>query len=107
MHLHPFPDNQDVPQLKTYRAFRFCHAMHATNGTSQKETTYRDIFGQEAKFESVHAGLECGYFSEKFPGMDMIACGPTITGAHTPHETLDLESLVRLIQLLISILERA
>ena len=54
--------------------------------------------------ESVHAGLECGYFSEKFPGMDMISCGPNITGAHTPQERLDIASMEKVVRLLLTAL---
>lgn len=56
------------------------------------------------RVESIHAGLECGYFTENFPGMDMIACGPTITGAHTPEETLDVESTEKVVALLLTVL---
>jgi len=53
--------------------------------------------------ESVHAGLECGYFSEKFSGMDMISCGPTITGAHTVEEKLDIVSTEKVVKLLLTV----
>ena len=56
------------------------------------------------QMKSIHAGLECGYFAERFPDMDMIACGPTITGAHTTEETLDIFSVERLVRLLIVVL---
>jgi dipeptidase D len=35
--------------------------------------TYRDMFGKEAKVEAIHAGLECGLFSEKLPGLDCVS----------------------------------
>ncbi|MCL2183850.1 MAG: aminoacyl-histidine dipeptidase [Chitinispirillia bacterium] len=54
--------------------------------------------------ESVHAGLECGYFSEKFPGMDLISFGPTIKGAHTIEERLDIVSMERVVRLLLTVL---
>jgi len=56
------------------------------------------------RLKSVHAGLECGYFAERFPDMDMISCGPTITGAHTIDETLDIVSTEKLVRLLITVL---
>jgi dipeptidase D len=58
------------------------------------------------RVESIHAGLECGYFTEKFPFMDMIACGPTITGAHTPEETLDKASTEKVLALLLAVLNQ-
>lgn len=59
---------------------------------------------REAEFMSIHAGLECGYFTQKFPQMDMIACGPTITGAHTPEETLYIDSTEKVVRLLLTVL---
>lgn len=49
---------------------------------------YRRLFGREPKVRGIHAGLECGLFSEKFPGMDMVSFGPTLRGAHSPEERL-------------------
>ncbi len=65
---------------------------------------YRAAFGKEPRLESVHAGLECAYFADKFPEMDMIAFGPTITGAHSAMETLHINSVKRVIKLLLSVL---
>ncbi len=50
--------------------------------------TYRDLFGREPKVLGIHAGLECGLFSEKYPGLDMISFGPTLRGVHSPDERL-------------------
>ena len=49
---------------------------------------YREQYGKEPVVETVHAGLECGLFSEKYPGMDMISMGPTLRGVHSPDERL-------------------
>ena len=56
------------------------------------------------RFESIHAGLECGFISKRFPTMDMISCGPDITGAHTPEETLYLDSTKRTVELLLNVM---
>ena len=58
------------------------------------------------RIESIHAGLECRYFADKFPDMDMIACGPTITGAHTPNEALDIASTEKVVKLLLTVLNQ-
>ncbi|MDR2547848.1 MAG: beta-Ala-His dipeptidase [Lachnospiraceae bacterium] len=68
------------------------------------ELAYNEAFGSLPQVKSVHAGLECGYFSEKFPTMAMISCGPNISGAHSPDETLDIKSTVRVMELLIRVL---
>ena len=50
--------------------------------------TYKDLFGKEPKVLGIHAGLECGLFSEKYPGLDMVSFGPTLRGVHSPDERL-------------------
>ena len=53
----------------------------------------RKVFGKEAAVVAVHAGLECGIIGEKFPGMDMISFGPTITHPHSPEEGVEIASV--------------
>lgn len=68
--------------------------------------TYRSLFKSEPKVMAIHAGLECGLFYEKFEGLDMISFGPTIKGAHTPEERIEIESTMKFWQLLTALLER-
>ena len=49
---------------------------------------YRKVMKKEPQVLGIHAGLECGLFSEKFPGMEMISVGPTLRGVHSPDEKL-------------------
>ena len=49
---------------------------------------YKQLFGKEPFVGGIHAGLECGLFSEKFPGMDMVSMGPTMRGVHSPDERM-------------------
>ena len=49
---------------------------------------YRQLFGKEPRVRGIHAGLECGLFSEKYPGLDMVSFGPTLRGVHSPDERL-------------------
>lgn len=65
--------------------------------------SYRKLFGTDPKVKAIHAGLECGLFTEKFPGLDMISFGPTLRGVHAPGERLDLASLDRFTALLTDI----
>lgn len=46
--------------------------------------------GHEPKVGAIHAGLECGMLGEKYPGMDMVSFGPTIKGAHSPDERVQV-----------------
>ena len=48
----------------------------------------KQMFGKEPKVLGIHAGLECGLFSEKYPGLDMVSFGPTLRGVHSPDERL-------------------
>lgn len=50
--------------------------------------TYKELFGREPEVKGIHAGLECGLFSEKYPGLDMVSMGPTLRGVHSPDERL-------------------
>ena len=50
--------------------------------------TYKKLFGKEPKVIGIHAGLECGLFSEKYPNLDMVSMGPTMRGVHSPDERL-------------------
>lgn len=52
----------------------------------------------------IHAGLECGVFADKIPGLDCIAMGPTIRDIHTTAETLVLDSADRMFAYLVSVL---
>jgi len=67
---------------------------------------YTDLFGREPEVEVIHGGLECGLFSKKLPGLDIVACGPDILGAHTPLERLDIASAGRVWEYLLKILEK-
>ena len=62
--------------------------------------SYKKLFDVEPKVKAIHAGLECGLFTEKFPGLDMVSFGPTLRGVHAPGERLDLASLDKFVALL-------
>ncbi len=49
---------------------------------------YRQLFGKEPVVRGIHAGLECGLFSERYPSLDMVSFGPTLRFVHTPDERL-------------------
>ena len=66
---------------------------------------YKKLFGREPVVRAIHAGLECGLFTEKFPHMDMIAFGPTLAGVHAPGEKLDLASLERFYAVLLEVMK--
>jgi dipeptidase D len=55
--------------------------------------SYRKLFGKVPQVKAIHAGLECGLILEKYKGIDMISFGPTIKGAHTPEERIEIETV--------------
>ena len=67
--------------------------------------SYKKLFGVEPKVKAIHAGLECGLFTEKFPGLDMVSFGPTLRGVHAPGERLDLVSLDKFVALLVDVIQ--
>lgn len=55
--------------------------------------TYKRLFNKEPKVLGIHAGLECGLFSEKYPNLDMVSFGPTLRGVHSPDERLHIPTV--------------
>lgn len=55
--------------------------------------SYKRLFGVDAKVKAIHAGLECGLFLDKYPSLDMISFGPTLTGVHSPDERMHIPSV--------------
>ncbi len=67
--------------------------------------SYKKLFKVDPVVRSIHAGLECGLFLEKYPGLDMVSFGPTIRGAHSPDERLDIETTHKFWKHLVDVLE--
>ena len=67
--------------------------------------SYKKHFGVAPKVKAIPAGHECGHFTEKFPGLDMISFGPTLRGVHAPGERLDLASLDKFVALLVDLIQ--
>lgn len=68
------------------------------------EHAYKKLFGEKPIVRAIHAGLECGLFLEKYPELDMISFGPTIRGAHSPEERLDIQTTQKYWDLLLEVL---
>ncbi|NJA87843.1 aminoacyl-histidine dipeptidase [Rhodocyclus tenuis] len=71
---------------------------------AQCQRVYAQEFGQEARVQVIHAGLECGIIGAAYPGLDMVSFGPTIRGAHAPGERVDIASVALTWRLLTQIL---
>lgn len=68
--------------------------------------SYVELFGKEPKILAIHAGLECGLFSEKYPKLDMVSFGPTLRGVHSPDEKLLIPTVQMVWNHLLDILKR-
>lgn len=66
---------------------------------------YKDMYGKDATVVTIHAGLECGIFSDKIDGLDCISIGPDNHDIHTPDERLSLPSFNRVYEYLINVLK--
>jgi dipeptidase D len=69
------------------------------------KTSYQKLFKEEPIVRAIHAGLECGLFLEKYPDLDMISFGPTIKGAHSPDERIEISTVGKFWALLLEVLE--
>jgi dipeptidase D len=68
--------------------------------------SYRKLFSEEPQVLAIHAGLECGLLGAIYPGMDMVSFGPTIKGAHSPDERLEIKSTIKFWDLLLDVLQK-
>lgn len=68
---------------------------------------YKKLFGRDPKVRGIHAGLECGLFSEKYPHLDMISIGPTLRGVHSPDERLLIPTVQMVWDHVLAILKNA
>jgi dipeptidase D len=57
---------------------------------------YKQAFGKDAELLAIHAGLECGLLTEKYPDLDIVSFGPNIRGAHSPDERVQISSVQKI-----------
>ena len=73
--------------------------------------SYVRLFSKEPLVLAIHAGLECGLFSDKYPGLDMISFGPTLRDVHTPNERMEIPTVElfwkHLLDILVNIPEKS
>ena len=67
---------------------------------------FTDQYGYEPKVEAIHAGLECGLFSAKLPGLDCVSFGPDLKEIHTFREKMSISSVQRVWKMLVELLRR-
>ena len=67
---------------------------------------YKELFGHDPIVRGIHAGLECGLFSERYPQLDMVSFGPTLRYVHTPDERLHIPTVQMVWDHLLLVLKR-
>ena len=65
---------------------------------------YEDMYAKSPAIVIIHAGLECGIFSEKLEGIDCVSIGPNNYDIHTTEERLSLSSMERVWEFLLRVL---
>ena len=73
---------------------------------TQGKALHQELFGFEPAIKAIHAGLECGILKSKKPDMDILSFGPTIRGAHSPSERVQINTVEPFWQLLVALLAR-
>ena len=66
---------------------------------------YKRMYGKDAKVIIIHAGLECGIFSDKIIGLDCVSFGPDMYDIHTTEERLSISSTARVWSYLLEVLK--
>lgn len=80
----------------------------------RKESPLRDLmmevftqqYGYAPKIEAIHAGVECGLFADKLPGLDCVSYGPELKEIHTCRERMSLSSVQRVWEMTVEVLRR-
>jgi len=81
----------------------------APNNDSKIASLICDIYneaGSEAVKKAIHAGLECGIISSLNPKLDIVSFGPTIENAHSPTERVNIASVEKFYNHLLTALKR-
>ena len=66
---------------------------------------YKDMFDADPQVIALHAGLECGLFGDKIPGLDSVSFGPQMYDIHTSRERLNIASTERTYRYLLALLK--
>ncbi len=68
---------------------------------------YTEQYGAAPRIEAIHAGVECGIFSGKLPGLDCVSMGPDLLEIHTPREKMSIPSVQRVWAFVLEVLKRS
>lgn len=71
---------------------------------AQAKALHTQLFDVKPQVKAIHAGLECGILKSKKPDMDILSFGPTIRGAHSPVERVEIATVEPFWQFLVALL---
>lgn len=71
---------------------------------ARASSLHQRLFGRRPAIKAIHAGLECGILKGKKPDLDILSFGPTIRGAHSPTERLEIATVKPFWQFLLALL---
>lgn len=72
---------------------------------ARARAVHQKLFQQEAEVRAIHAGLECGLLTEKYPELDILSYGPDIQGAHSPDERVRIPTVETMWAFTLALLE--
>ena len=72
--------------------------------TEKVYSSMERVFGR-AKYSAIHAGLECGVLSKKYPNIKFASIGPTIKYPHSINEKVELKSIESIFNVILDLLK--
>lgn len=92
-----------ITNVGEYPAWEFKKESHLRDVMSE---VFEEQYGYKPVVNALHAGVECGLFSEKLPRLDCVSFGPAIYDIHTAKERLSIESVQRTWKFTLEVLKR-
>jgi dipeptidase D len=90
----------DTKQTEKYPAWK----PEVNTFTSLVGECMQEVFG-ESQMKAIHAGLECGIISQKYPQIKIASIGPTIRYPHSSREMVKLDSVEKSFEVLKRVIE--
>ncbi len=90
----------DTEQTDKYPAWK----PEVNRFTTLVSEAMKEVFG-ESQMKAIHAGLECGIISQKYPNILIASIGPTICYPHSSREMVKLDSVEKSFQVLKKVIE--
>ena len=84
-----------------YPAWEYRRESHLRDVMCQ---VYKQQYGKDMTVAAIHAGLECGLFCGKIPGLDAVSFGPNLYDIHTTSERMSISSVQRVYAYLCAVL---